>query len=137
MRIALLMLLAAVVNSLFGIFWKKAIVMVSPSIFLMTLGSLAVVGGVVSALLDGAEIKTGLANLWPLPLSVIFVVIFYFVYSKLLTTEDISKAYPILSISTLLIITLAGLVFFKEPLTAKKVAGVACGIASIWLIVGK
>jgi drug/metabolite transporter (DMT)-like permease len=64
-----------------------------------------------------------------------FYVISFGIYTYLLKIFDISKISPVMTIGTMLLVVLSGIVLFKEVLSIRQMIGVLFGIISIILII--
>ena len=64
-----------------------------------------------------------------------FYVVSFGIYTYLLKIFDISKIGPVMTIGTMLLVILSGVVLFKEVLSIKQIMGVLLGIISIILII--
>jgi len=86
---------------------------------------------------DVAEILHGLLKLFMQPLfSVGFAVYFLasVIWFRVVATEPLSLAYPLLVSLTFTLVTAAAVVYFSEPLSLRKVAGLAVILAGIAII---
>lgn len=127
--------IAVLLNSMFGVFWKKSLALVSPPVVTVAIGIGAIIIGLIGSQFVKWEISPVEWNkLWPLVLTAIIVSGFYLYMGRVLTTEDISKIYPLLSIMTILVIAFFGWFFLDEPMTFKKITGIGLGMFSVWLI---
>lgn len=64
-----------------------------------------------------------------------FYVLSFGIYAYLLKIFNISKISPIMTVGTMLLVVLSGVIIFKEVLTIKQIFGIILGVASIVLIV--
>lgn len=64
-----------------------------------------------------------------------FYVFSFGIYAYVLKMFDMSKISPIMTIGTMLLVVIAGVVFFRESLTLRQIIGVLLGFVSIVLIV--
>lgn len=58
----------------------------------------------------------------------------FLIYSFLLRKADLSRISPIMTSATALLVVLAGVVLFGEPLSLRKGFGIALGLAAILLL---
>jgi len=58
----------------------------------------------------------------------------FLIYSFLLRKTDLSRISPIMASATALLVVLAGVLLFGEPLTARRGFGIALGLAAILLL---
>lgn len=58
----------------------------------------------------------------------------FLIYSFLLRKADLSRISPIMTSATALLVVLAGVLLFGEPLTLRKGFGIALGLAAILLL---
>lgn len=65
----------------------------------------------------------------------LFYVLSFGLYTYLLKVFNLSKISPVMTVGTMILVILAGLLIFKESISIKQVAGIVLGIASILLIV--
>jgi len=70
-------------------------------------------------------------NLW---ISAILYGIGFFIYSIVLTKIELSKAYPVVSIVSIVIIILLSVVFIGEKLTISQALGTCLALVSIWFL---
>jgi len=57
------------------------------------------------------------------------------IYAYALKIFNLSKISPVMTIGTMLLVVLAGILLFKEVITSKQVLGIILGLVSIALII--
>jgi len=57
------------------------------------------------------------------------------IYAYVLKIFNLSKISPVMTIGTMLLVVIAGLLLFKESVTSKQVLGIILGLVSIMLII--
>jgi len=67
----------------------------------------------------------------------LFYVASFGLYVYLLRTFNLSKISPIMTIATMILVVVAGILFFKEVISTKQALGIVFGLISIMLIVGQ
>jgi drug/metabolite transporter (DMT)-like permease len=99
------------------------------------LGALALVPVAAAAVFDGASGRPTRADLWPLALAGLMQGAGLLAFVRLATGKlDASVAIPISDVAMLIVTTAGAIAFFREPLTAQKVAGFALLLAGIFLL---
>jgi|ERR1039458_5519578 multidrug transporter EmrE-like cation transporter len=59
------------------------------------------------------------------------------IWFSIISTEQLSTAYPILVSMTFILVTAGSVLFFQERVSLAKVFGIACILAGIWVVVRK
>jgi len=62
-------------------------------------------------------------------------VISFGIYTYALKIFNLSKISPVMTIGTMLLVVIAGVLMFKESVTSKQALGIILGLASIFLII--
>jgi multidrug transporter EmrE-like cation transporter len=70
---------------------------------------------------------------WLILASVLFVVL-VIAYANILKTNNISTAYPLVKITSIIFVAVFGLVLFGEKLRTTEIIGIILGIGSIYLL---
>lgn len=65
----------------------------------------------------------------------LFYVISFGTYAYVLKIFSIGKISPVMTIGTMLLVVIAGTLFFKESMTSRQIIGVILGLVSIILII--
>ncbi len=132
----LLMFFSAVlINTGFIFFWKKSVQIASPSVFVVAIGLFALTIGLLSIKYFGWRINSSDWHVWwVIPFGAFIVSFMYLFMGYVLATQDISKIYPLLSVMTIILVSLAGWLILKEPMSLKKVIGIIGGIISVYII---
>ncbi len=77
---------------------------------------------------------SGLLNGWVIPLAVIVYSMQPLIFFKSLKTETMTVMNLFWDLSSDVLVTIAGLFFFNEYLTPRRLAGVALSMVSLWLL---
>ena len=86
-----------------------------------------------------ADVPQGIVRLISEPVFVVGFILYglaALVWFQVLSTQPLSLAYPLLVSLTFLFVTVGAMVLFKEPVTARKFAGLAVILIGIFLIGG-
>ena len=76
----------------------------------------------------------GVLNGWVIPLAVIMYSMQPLIFFKSLKTETMTVMNLFWDLSSDVLVTIAGLFFFDEYLTPRRLAGVALSMVSLWLL---
>ena len=75
-------------------------------------------------------------NKWII-LSIVSYLILVLAYTIILANNDITIIYPLLKVLSILIVVIAGLIFFSNQLDTQSILGIIFGIISIYLLSNK
>lgn len=126
---------AVLINTGFIFFWKKSMLIASPPVFVLAISLFAFIVGLLSIKFFGWQVASNDWKVWwVIPFGAFIVSFMYLFMGYVLTTQDISKIYPLLSVMTIILVSLVGWFFLKEPMTLKKIIGIIGGIISVYII---
>lgn len=129
------MVFAILANSCLALFWKKAVMVTAPSLYSIVVGLTIFLSGVVDYLIEGGSWKTNnVGNFYPLILCAVICPIFYLLYSRALVSQEVSRAYPLNALGTIVVVVSVGVIFMHESLSVRKGLGMGLGIVAMWLL---
>lgn len=120
----------------------KGILLILVSALLTVMANLMLRAGVTRAggfSLSVGSLVEGIMNLLRQPLFDVGIFLYglaSLVWFSVLSTEDLSTSYPMLASLILLFVTLGAVVFFREPLSMRKLVGLGVILLGIFLVAG-
>ncbi len=134
-KILIMFFTAVFINTGFIFFWKKSMLIASPPVFVLAISLFTFIVGLLSIKFFGWKIVSYDWHVWwVIPFGAFIVTFMYLFMGYVLTTQNISKIYPLLSVMTIILVSLVGWFFLKEPMTIKKIIGIIGGVISIYII---
>lgn len=131
----ILMIVVIFLNVVFLNRWKKSVKLVEPTMFCLVIPFfLSAAAFIYYLFVRNSYLVPKDNEVLMLLVAGVASGIFYFCFSKFLSKQDLSSAYPFLSVGTIIGVVLAGIILLGESIVPERIIGFLLGIPALYFL---